>query len=598
MTLLLELEAERTLDALVERIGREAAGHPDSWAEAWVFEDASARREAGERLARRGVRAVFRSAYKPLLHVLVEELDLADIAEIEVRFPVDPRAPELRFRLEAYPLAGLVPVCRMVPDPAAGLTYRVELVRRSGSRERHEVFAPNLARTDHLGETVLRPCGWLRLGHGDGAARQVIVDEAVTTDFESLFDAALTAIAAAPWPGGMPWFERLLASVEIPVEDTPALGFFDEAPSLREALHEDLYFSGLELFQRRAGQAAGSRDVRPGQIVPEVRHSQGRWAIRVETAGYAAAPLPEEPAQPLERADKPLTPKQIAAELAALGGEAFAARSFLGRPIGGIHIDGGAAGVLVTAGQHANETSGVVGALRAAHRLKGRGGFAVVPLENPDGYDLHRRLRRDNPRHMHHAARYTALGDDLEYRSGEPLLERAARLEGLRRTSAVLHLNLHGYPAHEWTRPLTGYVPRGFELWTVPKGHFLMLRHRPGLSEQARVLAEHIALTLSTDLALVDLVRRQVAAYEAHAGTLSFDMVHGIPCLFSERADQAVPLQLVTEYPDETIEGDAFRLAHETQMRTVLAAVDAIDGPLAAWAGDVATSYAGSGTLK
>ena len=33
-----------------------------------------------------------------------------------------------------------------------------------------------------------------------------------------------------------------------------------------------------------------------------------------------------------------------------------------------------------------------------------------------------------------------------------------------------------------------------------------------------------------------------------------------------------VPVTLITEYPDETIYGDAFRLAHTTQMNTVLAA--------------------------
>jgi len=33
-----------------------------------------------------------------------------------------------------------------------------------------------------------------------------------------------------------------------------------------------------------------------------------------------------------------------------------------------------------------------------------------------------------------------------------------------------------------------------------------------------------------------------------------------------------VPLTLITEFPDETIEGDAFRFAHTVQMAAVLAA--------------------------
>jgi hypothetical protein len=42
--------------------------------------------------------------------------------------------------------------------------------------------------------------------------------------------------------------------------------------------------------------------------------------------------------------------------------------------------------------------------------------------------------------------------------------------------------------------------------------------------------------------------------------------------------DQDVPMTLITEYPDETIYGDAFRLAHSTQMATVLAAAEIFVG--------------------
>ena len=48
----------------------------------------------------------------------------------------------------------------------------------------------------------------------------------------------------------------------------------------------------------------------------------------------------------------------------------------------------------------------------------------------------------------------------------------------------------------------------------------------------------------------------------------------GIPCMVSQSDDQDVPMTLITEYPDETIYDDAFRLAHTTQMATVLAAAD------------------------
>ncbi|NWM44847.1 peptidase M14, partial [Escherichia coli] len=82
-------------------------------------------------------------------------------------------------------------------------------------------------------------------------------------------------------------------------------------------------------------------------------------------------------------------------------------------------------------------------------------------------------------------ARYTALGDDLEYRTAAQPHEKAIRFEAQRLSGARLHINLHGYPAHEWTRPLSGYMPRGFAMWTLPKGFFLIMRYQHGWEERA-----------------------------------------------------------------------------------------------------------------
>jgi hypothetical protein len=173
---------------------------------------------------------------------------------------------------------------------------------------------------------------------------------------------------------------------------------------------------------------------------------------------------------------------------------------------------------------------------------------------------------------MHHAARYSALGDDVESRETEPLYEKAARLALIAETGARLHLNLHGYPAHEWSRPLSGYLPRGFELWTIPKGFFLILRYLPGYAAHARPFLEALTKTLAEDPALARFNALQLATWAAHAGEVPFPVLNGIPCLIGETDRQTLPFQLITEYPDETIYGDAFRLAHTTQTRTALAA--------------------------
>jgi hypothetical protein len=233
--------------------------------------------------------------------------------------------------------------------------------------------------------------------------------------------------------------------------------------------------------------------------------------------------------------------------------------------------------VFISGGQHANETSGIVGALRAAQALQAQGdaNFALVPLENPDGYALLHELCAQHPGHMHHAARYSALGDDIEYRTQPPLHERAAREQAIVLSHAQLHVNLHGYPAHEWTRPLSGYLPQGFELWTVPKGFFLVLRHHPGWGAQARALLEQVGSALAEVPGLAEFNARQLALYEKHAGGLPFELVHGMACSVTEVDRPGAPVTLVTEFPDETIHGDAFRFAHTVQMETVLAAVKA-----------------------
>src|SRR5690606_15628765 len=144
---------------------------------------------------------------------------------------------------------------------------------------------------------------------------------------------------------------------------------------------------------------------------------------------------------------------------------------------------------------------------------------------------------QDNPRHMSHAARYTALGDDLEYRdpdnAGPLLFETAIRIEAEKRSGARLHVNLHGYPAHEWTRPLSGYIPRNFAMWTLPKGFFLIVRHHQGWDIPARKLTEAVTRRLAKLPGLLDMNARQIKLFEQHAGETGFEMINGFPCLVS-----------------------------------------------------------------
>lgn len=555
----------RTLDQL--------PATPGARYEAWTFDDAESRRAQEIRLSALGVTARIRSAYKPLLTFFLEDVDLSGVATIEIRYPVHPAAPENRFRLEAYPLAALVGDARIdfIPRADDTLAYDVTLLR-AGKVETHRVLAPNRVHRDAVGETNLSPTGWLRHAGTDEGER-------LETDYEVLFETAVRAVTGHAWGSEEPYFEELNIRVDHPAEDE-SLHIGHEVLSLREALHEDLYFSLLEFFQHKSGRPLGDRGLKPGQIVPEIVKSEGPISVTISTRSFSTD-FQDGADQPIDTAKEPLAARQIAGKLEAIGGHAFAARARSGRAVSARYIRGRDLPVMISAGQHPNETSGIVGALRAAAQLKARPGahFTLSPLENPDGYAVHQRLRRDNPFHMHHAARYTALGDDLEYRTvenaGPHLNEKQIRLEAQALSDAQLHVNLHGYPSHEWTRPLSGYVPRGFGMWTLPKGFFLIMRHHPEWEERSEMLLDRVTRHLGQIPGLLAYNDRQIALYEIHAGETGFRIINGFPCLCSVDDRHTVPMTLITEYPDETIYGDDFIAGHTAQMETVLSAYDA-----------------------
>ncbi|HEV2440379.1 MAG TPA: M14 family zinc carboxypeptidase [bacterium] len=576
MTVLLDEQLPRTLDRLLARIERDAS--PGTRVEAWIFEGPAQLRAAERRLGECGFTAVLRSAYKPLVHFFLEEVDAGTVGRATIHYPVRAHAHDKRFRVEAYPLSALLRgVDVRFVETADTPFYQVDLERRTGEPETHRVFAPNRVRDDHLGEQVLAPTGWLRItGPGEERPR---VDEPIATEYETIFERVMDAVRAHDWGTREPYFEQLVIRAELPDVDE-RLAYGEECLSTCEALHEELYFSILEFFKRRAGRDVTDRTTQPGQIVPDIRQGADTPRVRVSLETPATADAPRETsgrtdgAGRLESAASPLALAEVWDETAALEGQPISASSRQGRLVRGVYRPGRRPAVVVTAGQHANETTGVVGALRAARRLAADPGasFAVIPVENPDGYALHRRLCETNPRHMHHAARYTALGDDLQSRTHEPWYEKAARLEAQRVSGARLHVNLHGYPAHEWTRPLTGYLPRGFQKWALPQGFYLILRHHRTWGARVQGFLEALTTRLAAVPGLVEFNRAQLAAYEAHTGERPEPILHGIPCQITEDDQAPFPLGLITEFPDETIYGELFVLAHTVQMETVLAA--------------------------
>jgi hypothetical protein len=579
MTILLDERVPRTLDVLVREWASD--DHRGMILEAWLFEDEAARRDAERMFADVGVHARLRSAYKPLVHAFLEEFDLAGVTRAVVRYPVHEKADRLRFLSEAYPLAALLEgIETRFEAGEADLTYQVTLEYADGSVAEHDVFAPNRLRTNHLGQVDLTPTGWLKVtARRDGGTD---LDEPVETEIEQVFHKVMAAVMAHDWPATEPYAETLAIDVAISGIERE-LDFGDEVMSTREALHEDFYFSILEYFKYRSGRPPEDRGLQPGQIVPDIRAGEGDAQVCVALLPFGEPTDPARPEQDIEIAEAAPGLAQIHRELASLPGEPFEGTSREGRPVRGVYRSGSRPAVLVTSGQHANETSAPVGTLRAVRRLLAspEANIAYIPVENPDGYALHGCLCEGSPRHMHHAARYTSLGNDLEYGSSEPLYEIGARNQALALSGARLHLNLHGYPAHEWTRPFTGYLPRGFELWTIPKGFFLIVRHHPAWAGTARTLIEAVTKGLSAVPGLAEFNRRQIEICSIHSGGTPYEIINDIPCLITADERHPTPLTLITEFPDETIYGEAYRFAHTVQMATVIAAEEAFAAMMA-----------------
>jgi hypothetical protein len=603
--LLLELAIERTANQVMGRLLSDP--QPGSVVDLWLFEGPSRRRRMETELAQAGIQARVFCAYKPLLHYFLEHVDRGSLASARIVYPVHPACPENRFLLETYPLADLYPQARIdfapaaqtsasnvtphagqsVGETAAGETmpaYQVDLEYASGHRETHTVPAPNVVTSDFLRKPFLTPSAWITIA-GNGST----VSEPIAADYTLAYRAAMDAVTSHDWGKAEPYFNRLTVSITLP-DEVRKLDCGDEAPSLAEAMHEDLYFSILEYFQQYSGRPAGNRGLQPGQIVPDITVDNEADGLRVTvTASPARTQYPNPGPIPavdtrdipgksvaLAAVQAPLAPSLVEKALQAFQGNHVAFASSQGRAVNTAHIRGKLPAVLISGAQHANETSGVVGALRAATRLASRpdAHFVLMPLENPDGYALHQALCATHPAHMHHAARYTALGDDVEYREHAPWFERQARDHAFATSGAQLHLNLHGYPAHEWTRPCTGYLPRGFEMWSLPKGFFLILRYQAAWRDTALALLRHVARDLSGNPRLRAFNDEQLRRYERHAGSMPFLLEAGVPYTAAEVPGQTPGVTLITEFPDETLRGEAFVFAHGVQAQAVESACE------------------------
>ncbi len=105
--------------------------------------------------------------------------------------------------------------------------------------------------------------------------------------------------------------------------------------------------------------------------------------------------------------------------------------------------------------------------------------FVFHPMENPDGAELAYKLQKLTPFHSLHAGRYSTLGIDIGHQvsADNPILPEAKVRKNLySRWLPDIHLNLHGYPSHEWVQPFSDYAPFLFRDYWIPRGWFVYYR--------------------------------------------------------------------------------------------------------------------------
>ena len=551
---------------------------PPDITDVWLFEAGMARQAAQLALEKNGRIIRIHSAYKSLLHTVLEQRLFDNADAVTIHYPVVENDEPLRFRLECYPMQDLFPDVdfTFLPIPHNGEhlpAYRLIICAATAKTE-HVMEVPVRWKDHPSGRRLLVASGFMKQDNGKSVP--------MATEFEQVFDDICSYLDTMPLnplkatePEG-PFFDQLDIRVSGPFEDQP-LPVGNEVISLAEALHEEIYFTGIEIFQRRLGLPALSRNLKPGQIVPHI-HNSDSISLSISAAVPQLSLDRDQSGCPLlEQATHWLYPSQVRSHLQRINGQPIEAISRQGRVVEGrvVKIDGlpDSARLAISGAQHANESSGVVGALRAALELQQAGmlSFSICPVENVDGYALYHRLCLQNAHHMHHAARYTAGGNDLSH--GDGAYESAIRKEAMQALPAQVHVNLHGYPAHEWTRPLSGYVPEGFSRWTIPKGFFLICDYatKDDLALARRIL--DAALQALYDFPeLMAINRRMLRSYERIIGSLDFELYRDcIPYTLTHRYREPYPISLITEAPDESVYGEDFRIAHEAQYRVVMA---------------------------
>ncbi|MET4559957.1 hypothetical protein ABIA69_001100 [Lysinibacillus parviboronicapiens] len=123
--------------------------------------------------------------------------------------------------------------------------------------------------------------------------------------------------------------------------------------------------------------------------------------------------------------------------------------------------------IVFEAGHHPNEVSStpailelVEDVIRQHPEILKKINMIVIPLANPDGYELMKTLTQEHPKWKHHAARYNAVGLEFAHVKFQKSVFGEANVLPmiLKKWAPDIVLDDHGIPAREWVQPFAGYA--------------------------------------------------------------------------------------------------------------------------------------------
>ncbi len=350
-------------------------------------------------------------------------------------------------------------------------------------------------------------------------AGKVVEEYLIPTDRERFYSFYIEEVLSklrqdvADYYPGQGYSRPLFDRIEIDVwmsEEEKKWGVDEERISALEALHEDLYFNTLDYFEVMGEELEGKPFNAPGGVYPFMHLRVGEKPVaRVKVYAWRDQPLrtwltksisfdengkmisaqmtdgDEERNCPVRKFKKPsqhihpdvqrwmdehsLRYRVVYPDTSYRGQEIPVIECFLKTDeefVAPLKLSLFKKTIFIEAGHHPNEVSSTPAVLQLIERANDSLGdwlkdinLVILPLANPDGYQLLTKLVSEHPEWKHHAARYNAVG--LEYslvRFHETVFGEAnVYPEILRRWAPDVIVDDHGIPSHEWVQPFAGY---------------------------------------------------------------------------------------------------------------------------------------------